>query len=71
MVLSLSRFGKAFSDPTLSRVLLHLVDGSQYPSELADSSIVHAISDLVDIVLTVDPACCEMKNLMLLSWLVS
>ncbi len=32
----LGRFGTALADPTRRRILVHLVDGPAYPTELAD-----------------------------------
>ncbi len=55
---ALSRFGCALSDPTRAEILLMLRDAPDYPSELADPRIGHALGDLVGLVLTVDPACC-------------
>jgi len=68
----LARFGYAVSDPTRARVLLALAEAPSYPSDLAESLGVsrqsmsnhltclrgHAIRDLIQVVLAVDPACC-------------
>lgn len=96
---ALTRFGYALSDSTRSQVLLQLVDGPRYSSELADlvgvsrqsmsnhlaclrgcglvvaipdgrkaryeladSRIAHAITDLIDVVLAIDPACHELES---------
>lgn len=96
---ALSRFGGALSDPTRAEILLILVDGPGYPSELADRigvsrqilsnhlaclrgcglvtvspegrrsryeladpRIAHALTDLVGLVLAVDPACCPTSD---------
>ncbi len=54
---ALSRFGAGLSDPTRAEILLLLRDGSGYPSELAER-IAQALTDLIGLVLDVDPACC-------------
>ncbi|EWT06366.1 ArsR family transcriptional regulator [Intrasporangium chromatireducens Q5-1] len=90
----LARFGHALSDPTRTQILLALLEGPAYPSdladrlgvsrqgvsnhlsclrgcglvvtvpegrrtryELADAKVGHALSDLLSVVLTVDPMC--------------
>src|SRR5271155_1615068 len=90
---ALARVGRALADPTRCRLLLALLDGSAYPSELADRlgltrantsnhlaclrgcglvlaepcgrqvssqladpHLAHALADLVDVALTVDPS---------------
>lgn len=90
----LARFGHALSDPTRTQILLALLEGPSYPSdlaervgvsrqgvsnhlaclrgcglvvtvpegrrtryELADAKVGHALSDLLSVVLAVDPMC--------------
>lgn len=90
----LARFGHALSDSTRTQILLVLLEGPAYPSdladrlgvsrqgvsnhlsclrgcglvvtvpegrrtryELADAKVGHALSDLLSVVLTVDPMC--------------
>src|SRR5271155_4662588 len=90
---ALARIGRALADPTRCRLLLALLDGPAYPSELADRlrltrantsnhlaclrgcglvvaepsgrqvsyqladpHLAHALGDLVDVALTVDPS---------------
>jgi ArsR family transcriptional regulator, cadmium/lead-responsive transcriptional repressor len=92
---ALTRFGHALSDPTRTRVLMHLAQGPDYPAEmadrlgvsrqilsnhlaclrgcglvvaapegrrnryeLADRRIGAALTDLLGLVLAVDPNCC-------------